>query len=98
MNKQQIEQIESLASEVVCNGASLVVRNEHLGANRIICEFNLNDAIEETSHEHYAQEVLRGFASDKELCLKSYQSNLIEYTSERIIDWINDGYTMEVKQ
>lgn len=94
MEKQQIE---SLASEVVCGGASVIVRKEHLGVISTICEFNLNDAIEETSHEHYAQEVLRGFASGKTLCLKAYQSDLIEYTSERIRGWIGDNYTIEVK-
>lgn len=95
MNEQQIE---NLASQVVCRGASVTVRKEHLGVISTICEFNLNDAIEETSHEHYAQEVLRGFANSKPLYLKSYQEDLIEYTSERINTWVNDGYTVEVKQ
>lgn len=91
------EQIENLANQVICDGAVLIVSQIHLGIKPNLCEFDINDAIEETAHEHYAQEVLRGFAKSKILCLNSYQSDLIDYTCQRIKKWLNHGYTMEVK-
>jgi hypothetical protein len=91
------EQIESLANEIICDGATLMVIKNHLGVPSTVCEFILNDAIEETIHKDYATEVLRGVMAHKIDIRASYEASLIDYTIDRINDWLNDSYQLEVK-
>jgi len=91
------EQIESLANQIVCDGETLMVIKNHLGVPSTVCEFVRNDAIGETIHEDFATEVLRGVMAHKIDIRASYEASLIDYTIERINNWLNDGYQLEVK-
>jgi len=91
------EQIESLANQVICDGAILMVIKNHLGVPAKVCEFVRNDAIGETIHEDFATEVLRGVMDYRIDIRASYEASLIDHTIERINDWLNDGYQLEVK-
>jgi len=90
------EQIESLANEIICDGATLMVIKNNLGVPSTVCEFILNDAIEETIHEDYSTEVLRGVMAHKIDIRASYEASLIDYTVERINDWLKLGFQLEV--
>lgn len=91
------EQIESLANQIICDGAVLVVTKSNLNIPVKVCEFVLNDAIEETIHEDYATEVLRGVMAHRVDIRASYEASLIDYTVERINEWLSLGYKLEVK-
>jgi hypothetical protein len=90
-------QIESLANQVICDGATLMVIKNHLGVPSTVCEFVRNDAIGETIHKDYASEVLLGVMDYRIDIRSSYEASLIDYTIERINHWLNDGYQLEVK-
>lgn len=91
------EQIESLANQIICDGAVLVVTKSNLNIPVKVCEFVLNDAIEETLDRDFAQEVLRGVMAHRIDIRASYEASLIDYTVERINEWLSLGYKLEVK-
>ena len=91
------QQINYLATYVITDKrVSIKVIKNHLGVPSTVCEFNRNDAIEETLNEEYTQEVLRSILDYKIDNRASYEADLIEYTKNRINDWHNDGYTLEI--